>query len=290
MILHSLNLFSQNDTLVTNKFPFDSIQNSTYTGVITLEPSEQLRTHDVFQLYTFNTPKYSYFNFTEGKVDFIDEVQFFKDSSGAITPHHFYSKFYNKNEIGTFTEKQYYDIHQLMQITITKQPHLDTLISEFLFYDRTGRVHSRGQYLNELEQGEFPTYYYNDTIEFTEIWTHGFLTGVDDTRVLFVGEKNKIISQKEYFEIIKLQGGVEWNVFAIPDIKLNNQMKIAFIMYSEQLDFGNLMEKKWHELEFVDLLLKRYEKYLRKMEKVNQNEEIHFTIICKHFTRPMHLY
>ena len=257
--------FSQ-DTLQMGQERVDNLINSEhqYTGVAVIEP-KKLMENDHFHFYESFTPKYYYYNFSEGKFLFMDEVQYFRDSSGAVLDHPFYSKLHSHDVLNKFYEKRYYKVDSLQSLSKTEIIN-DTNVTYEVNYAKAGKLFSHGHYYNGSEHGDWPTYLYNDTILFTEVWTHGFLTGVKSNRTIFVGEKNKIISQQDYFKIIKNQGGIQWNVIAVPEDKLNNPNKVAFIMYSELLDFEKFMEKKWEDDKFIDILLKRNEKYLMKQE------------------------
>ncbi len=237
---------------------------SYFSGVILVRP-QGLLAYDLFELYEQFTPRFYYYHVRDKKILFVDEFQYFNDSSEQITDIPFYSKIHDPEKPGDWVEKRFNLSRKLETITTTTVQD-EIAFSAFLHYDKSGRLFSQGSYVNDMEQGEFPTYHYNDSILFTEIWTKGFLTGVKDERVIFVGEKNKVISQKEYFEIIKSQKGIQWNILAIPATKLKNEHNKAFIMYSELLDFMSFYDKHWEEDKYVDIVLKRYEKYLMKME------------------------
>jgi hypothetical protein len=255
--------FSQ-DTLQMDQVRADNLLKTEhqFTGVAEVVPVTLIE-YDAFQLYTTITPKYYYYNFEEGIFLYKDEVQYFCDSLKINFDQPFYSKLNSHDIEGKFYEKCFYTIDTLQYLSKTEVKN-DTLITYLVNYDRKGKLLSHGHYYNETEQGDWPTYRYNDSILFTEVWTMGFLTSIKSDRTIFIGAKNKIISQEEYFEIIKSQEGIEWIVFALPAEKLDNENKVAFLMYSERLDFDGLMNKKWEEFKFIDILLKRNKKYLKK--------------------------
>ena len=266
ILLFPLSLYSQ-DTISVNAKQLDSLNTYVhqFTGVATQIP-EGLLEYDAFQLYTLFTPKFYYHEYQNGKLLFTDEYRYFKKGDTIIYDHPKYSKIYSRDIEGKFYQKFYYGIDSLGYLSKTENIN-DTLVTYQVNYAKNGKLFSHGHYYNDLEHGNWPTYRYNDSILFTEVWTFGKLTDVKSERTIYLGKKNKVISKAAYFEIIKSQKGVEWNVYALPAEKLENPEKVAFIMYSERLDFSKFMDKKWEDFKFVDILLRRNQKYLKKLEK-----------------------
>jgi len=177
MLLLPLFATSQ-DTLQMGQERVDNLMNSEhqFSGVALVEP-KQLMENDYFHLYDSITPKYYYYNFSEGKYLFTDEVQYFRDPTGKILDHPFYSKLHSHDVDKKFYEKRYYKVDFLQSLSKTEVIN-DTAVTYQVNYSKSGKLFSHGHYYNEAEHGDWPTYLYNDTILFTEVWTHGFLTGV----------------------------------------------------------------------------------------------------------------
>jgi antitoxin component YwqK of YwqJK toxin-antitoxin module len=121
----------------------------------------------------------------------------------------------------------------------------DVEIHEILAYFENGDTATSGQYMNGEMVGEWKVSYDIDStsVQMVQIWDNGNLVSIKSENVIFLGQKNKIISKEEYFEIIRMQDYRDWMVFPIPAHYWQSSGGYTFVMYSSIFGFDPHDEK-----------------------------------------------
>ena len=255
---------AQSDTLEVNKTELDSIQASgNYTGVVLFRPEQK---HWDYGKGTYVThPRYYFYyhNFKDGKLIYVDEIQYYLNHDGTLSTDVFNTTIHGDGNPNTIYYSSYTRTGQYTEVTKTEIRN-DSSFTYTALYSDKGKLMSHGHYVNGNQHGEWPTYYYNDSIKIVEVWENDGLVDVKSDRIMFVGEKQKILSKDEYFEIIDQQNGRGWNIMNVPEAYMDNEFNIAFIMYFDESDFVSFYDKGWENDKWIQKLLKDYAKFSKE--------------------------
>lgn len=251
---------AQSDTLEVNKIALDSIQaTGNFTGLVLFRPAQK---HWDYGKGTYVThPRYYFYyhNFKDGKLIYVDEIQYYLNHDGTLSNNVFNTTIHGVGHPNTIYYSSYTRSGQYTEVTKTQIKN-DTSFTYTALYSDKGKLMSHGHYINENQHGEWPTYYYNDSIKVVEVWEEDRLIDIKSDRIMFVGEKQKILSKDEYFEIIGQQNGRGWNIMNVPAAYMNNEFNVAFVMYIEETDFVKFCDKGMENDKWIQKLLKLYSK------------------------------